>query len=332
MTAKRLPLSLAALSLPLLLAACGGGGGDVPRDDRGGGDRSASVVRNGAARSPDGVVIRYAAGGSGPAVVLVHCWCGSSDLWSETVADLVRDHSVVALDLAGHGRSGRERVDYTVAAFAGDVLATMDAADVDSAVLVGHSLGGPICLEVARLAPDRVRGVVGVDNLHMVVYPYTPEQLTGFFAPLHADFATAAAGFLRALFPAGVDSALVEQTIARMTMTPPAVGVSAIENLYRHDLAAAARVYRRPLYLVNDDKNPVNLDQWREYGVEPHVTVLHDVGHFPMLTRPGPFRADLRRAIASIEGGGPQSFGAAAKDAQLRAEQAARTAPEDQAR
>jgi len=286
-------LVLGTVSLLLVVAACGGG----DRDDA---VQGAAVIRNAATLSPDGVAIQYATGGHGPAVVLIHCWCGSSALWGETAAELVRDYTVVMLDLAGHGRSGRERRDYTMTAFAGDVLAAMDAAGVRAAVLVGHSMGGPVALEVARLAPDRVLGIVGIDNLEVVESPWTEEQYEEFLAPLRADFPTAAARFLAAMFPADADSALVAQTIGRLTAAPPAMAISAIEHLFSYDLPGAARAYRGPLYLINNDGYPVNVEQWQAYGVELHVTLMHDVGHFPMLTRPAPFRENLRRALAAI--------------------------------
>ncbi len=263
-------------------------------------DRAAP--RPGVATSPDGVAIAYTASGQGPGVVLVHCWCGNQGFWADAMADLARDHRVLAVDLAGHGRSGLAREDYTMQAFAGDVLAAMDAVGLARAVVVGHSMGGSVALAMAMQAPDRVHRIVGIDNLHVVERMFTTAQLDEFMGPFSTDFAATVSGFVRAMYPADADSAAVARASDVMTATPPAVGLSAFRNLFSFDLAAAARAYARPLHLVNDTRYPVAVDQWQAHGVEVRLTTMEDVGHFPMFTVPEQFTALLRQTVAEAWG------------------------------
>ncbi|MBV8195631.1 MAG: alpha/beta fold hydrolase [Candidatus Dormibacteraeota bacterium] len=69
---------------------------------------------------------------------------------------------VVTLDPLGHGRSDRphDMTKYSIANFAGEVLALLDHLDIDEAVIGGTSLGANITLEVAAIAPRRVRGMI----------------------------------------------------------------------------------------------------------------------------------------------------------------------------
>ncbi len=282
---------LAVVCLLAVLAACDGNEtGPVP------------AIRQGVAPSSDGVEIRYAVGGHGPAVVLVHCWGGHSGFYRETVDDLARDHTVLVLDLAGHGRSGRERTDYTMTAFADDVMTAMDAADMPRAILVGHSMGGSVCIEAARLHPERVAGIVGIDNLHQVVYDFSQAEMDAYMAPMRMNFRPAVTAQVRTMFPADADTAAIARATKSMAGMPPEIAVSAFENLFAYDLAGGARALDIPLHLVNDDARPVDVEQWREHGVEVTVTPMTAVGHFPMFTAPEAFRAKLREALEAVEG------------------------------
>jgi pimeloyl-ACP methyl ester carboxylesterase len=275
-------LALAAILLPL--AAC--------QDD--------SARRQAATLSADEVAITYAIGGRGPAVVLIHCWGCNRGFYDEAVADLARDHRVVAVDLAGHGDSGGARDDFTIEAFAADVLAVMDAERVAEAVLVGHSMGGWVAMEIARRAPGRVRGIVGIDNLHKVHHGYSQEEFDVFLDAMRADFATAAPAHIATMFPEGTDPAVVRRATASVAAMPPEAGLSAMQNTFNYDLAPAAEAYGRPLYLVLDDARPADVDQWREHGVEVRVLPMSNVGHYPMFTAPEAFQRLLRQAVTAF--------------------------------
>lgn len=258
-----------------------------------------TATRTGTATSADGVEIAYTVAGQGPAVVFVHCWCGNQTFWADAMADLARDHRVLSVDLAGHGRSGRTRDDYTMEAFAADALAAMDAAGIERAVVVGHSMGGTVALAMAKAAPARVQRIVGIDNLHRVEHLFTTEQLEAFMTPFVEDFAGAVPGFVQAMYPDDADPAAVARAADVLAATPPQVGLSAFRHLFSFDLADAAQAYARPLYLLNDTRYPVEVDQWQTHGVQVRLTTMQDVGHFPMFTEPRSFTAMLRETVTA---------------------------------
>jgi pimeloyl-ACP methyl ester carboxylesterase len=111
----------------------------------------------------DGVAIRWESYGRGePAIVFAPTWSiVHSRCWKQQIPDFARRHRVLTLDPRGNGRSGRpaDPAAYSEDRFAGDIVAVMDAAEVECAVLVGWSLGAQRTLIVAGEHPQRVRGL-----------------------------------------------------------------------------------------------------------------------------------------------------------------------------
>ncbi|MFF7333081.1 alpha/beta fold hydrolase [Streptomyces sp. NPDC008150] len=102
----------------------------------------------------------YRMAGEGPVLVLVHGIGDSSATWADLIPDLARTHTVIAPDLLGHGASDKPRADYSVAAYANGLRDLLTALGVDSATLVGHSLGGGVAMQFAYQFPERTERLV----------------------------------------------------------------------------------------------------------------------------------------------------------------------------
>ncbi|MGK2941631.1 MAG: alpha/beta fold hydrolase [Immundisolibacter sp.] len=103
-------------------------------------------------------------GEAGPPLLLVHGGGAHSHWWDFIAPWLAVDHRVAAMDLSGMGESGR-REQYQMDDFAGEALAVCDDAGFGPEVtLIGHSLGGAVCLRAAASRPERVGGLVMVDS------------------------------------------------------------------------------------------------------------------------------------------------------------------------
>ena len=112
----------------------------------------------------EGHKLSYAEYGEGPrTTVLLHGLLFNKRMHGPLAEDLAsRGHHVVTLDLLGHGRSDHpdEMWNYGMPYFARQVVGLLDHLGIDEAVVGGTSLGANVTLEVASLAPDRLRGMV----------------------------------------------------------------------------------------------------------------------------------------------------------------------------
>lgn len=104
--------------------------------------------------------LSYQVGGTGPPLVLVHGLGGAAENWVDLAPRLLERYRVLVPDLPGHGESGPGRWEPTLAGFAAAVQACAHAELSEPAVVVGHSLGGQIALELALMEPPWPRAIV----------------------------------------------------------------------------------------------------------------------------------------------------------------------------
>jgi pimeloyl-ACP methyl ester carboxylesterase len=108
----------------------------------------------------DGVRVYYETHGKGPAVVFAHGAGGHHAIWWQQIPYFRDRYTLIALDFPGFGNSDSDRGEYDVREFPSCILAVLDAAGIERAVLVGQSLGAPPSLSLAVRSPERVAGVV----------------------------------------------------------------------------------------------------------------------------------------------------------------------------
>ncbi|HEY0289471.1 MAG TPA: acetoin dehydrogenase dihydrolipoyllysine-residue acetyltransferase subunit, partial [Pseudomonas sp.] len=108
-----------------------------------------------------GRLLRYFdLGEGGTPLVLVHGFGGDLNNWLFNHQVLAAERRVIALDLPGHGESGKVLRVGDLDELSHSVLALLDHLDIASVHLAGHSMGGAVSLNIARLAPQRVASLV----------------------------------------------------------------------------------------------------------------------------------------------------------------------------
>ena len=167
-------------------------------------------------------------------------------------------------------------------------------------ILIGHSMGGEVCLEAARNLPGRVVGLIGIDTFQDFADVMTPAQIEEFTAPFKADFKAATDYFVRAMFPWGVDPGLVERIVRGMSSAPPKIAVAVFEGLFAYRPAQTLRDLRLPIRVVNSDKYPTNIEGNRKIAASFGARIMTGRGHFLHMEEPGPFNRLLGLTIDEL--------------------------------
>lgn len=265
------------------------------------GPRPASCGR-GTVVSADGTSIHYSSAGTGtPALVFVHGWCCDESYWRYQVPYFAGRYTVVTVDLAGHGSSAAGRDRYTMEAYGEDVAAVVDTLGLDSVILVGHSMGGRVNLEAALRLPGRVLALVGVDTYQDFEMQFPQAQVEQFLTAFSGDFAATTRGYVKTLFPATADSALVRTIIADMAAAPPAVGIGSMRSALTYDPVSTLNKLDLPVYCINSDRYPANEAAGKRHAKSYQVALMPGLGHFVMLEDPETFNDLLDATIRSIE-------------------------------
>ncbi|MCU7844468.1 MAG: alpha/beta hydrolase [Candidatus Thiodiazotropha sp. (ex Monitilora ramsayi)] len=255
--------------------------------------------------SKDGTPISYEIRGSGQTtLVFVHGWSCDARYWRMQWPVFSGKYRVVTLDLAGHGHSGSSRSRYTMKAFGEDVQAVVEATQSEQVILIGHSMGGAVIAEAARLMPERVKGLIGVDTLGNIEYPMTTEEYEKMAAPIKEDFESGSRQFVKPMILPGTDPALEEWILSDMASAPSSVALSAMEEMMSQYITGeAAMIFeqiRVPVISVNADLWPIDYEANRRHMASYDAIILKGADHFLMMNRPLEFNWALEQAIQTI--------------------------------
>jgi len=237
--------------------------------------------------------IAYDRAGAGePPLLFVHGWSCDRTYFEPQVRHFAARHAVIALDLRGHGESGRAAV-YDIDAFADDVLAVAADTGLQRPVVVGHSLGGLIALACAA-RPDAVRAAVLVDPA-----PVLDGRGKAFFARSVPAVAADEDGSWRAAFAARLfgpnDTARRDETIAAVRAAPLPIASATWQAIAEFDGAAVLPRVHVPVLLITAGEP--------ESGVAEQLSDVTQgrtagAGHFVQLEVPDQVTAMIERFLA----------------------------------
>lgn len=261
----------------------------------------------GAITASDGVEIRFDRVGDGsPTLIFVHGWANDRSIWDAQVAHFSTKYEVVNVDLPSFGDSGSDRERYTMASFGEDIATVIRKLDIDEAVLVGFSMGAPVVIEAANKVPERVAGVVLVDQLQDIEAKTSPEEISAtaeFFLGVAANptnEALVSGGF----YMKETDAAF--EKIAAMLEGAPRAGWedSLLEGLLwlsEHCTEAVSRV-EASIISINSDRVPTNVEAFRKYAPSFQARIIPDTGHVVMWDAPDEFNRLLEESIQELTG------------------------------
>jgi pimeloyl-ACP methyl ester carboxylesterase len=255
------------------------------------------------ALTPDNVHIEYRRWGQGdPAIVLIHGWACDWNYWQAQIDALKSKYTVVALNLAGHGASERNRSDWTIGNYGEDVATVVRQVRNRQVILVGHSMGADVALEATRRIGDRVIGIIAVDSLKSVgLPPMPPREVERQLAPFRANFIEATRSYVTAqMFEKGADPTLVQKVAYDMSLEPPAVAVPSLQSLLALDFGALLPDIHVPVLAINSDLGPTDEARIRKQLPGFKADVLEHTGVFLMMEDPRRFNPILLKDIETL--------------------------------
>ena len=262
--------------------------------------------------------------GSGPPLLLIHglsCW----QSWLENICFFARDHRVIAMDLPGFGASEPPAEPISISGYARMLDALCDALDVDSAVVVGNSMGGFIGAELAIRFPARVERLclapaIGLNMEHVRIerrrtIANRVENLLFFglaWLSVRSDLPVRRAGLRSKLLslvvahPDQLPGALVLQVIrATGRATGFAAALDAITQYPIRDRLGEIVCPTLIIWGEDDRLVPVSDATELEWLIpNSRKLIYEETGHLPMLERPARFNADVHAFLAEAPSGG----------------------------
>ena len=244
----------------------------------------------------DGAVLDVASDGSGDAIVLLHGFPLTREIWNSQWPELAKTHRVVRPDLRGMGRSNYTDGPYLMETLAGDLAAILDGMSIDRATIVGHSLGGFVALAFARMYTERVERLALVCSRLAADSP----EISGFRNDLadrlerENSIEAAVENYVPKLFS---DASLKEnpeivervRAIAR-TNFPPGAAAMLRGMAQRSDSYDIAADLAMPVLIVAGAADKVvPLDEaqaMRDAFPAARLAVMERSGHLPMLEEP----------------------------------------------
>lgn len=261
-----------------------------------------TVAMTGKVGSFDSVPIAYSSTGSGElALVFIHGGFADQSFWKEQIEALSERFQVVTLDLAGHGASGNRHGEWTMDAYGEDVRSVVTALGLDSVILVGNSLGGPVSLVAAKKLPGIVRGLVAVDTFQDIQREWPEEQREAFMQGLQDDFPAACRGMVKQLLLPDTASELYAWIEDKMCSFDPEVAPRVAEGIVVFDQRAEFVAAEVPIRAILGQVVPLNLEGNRQLRPGFAAVVMEGCGHYPQLERPEEFNQHLLAFVEEID-------------------------------
>ncbi len=190
--------------------------------------------------APDGVPLYYEDYGDGKVILLIHAWTMNAEYWwQKNMPELSNSHRVVALDVRGHGLSGKTDEGHRLDQYARDVRHLLGALELAEVTMVGWSMGTSIILSyLAQFGADGIRSLAFVEQSPRYLsapdweYPlgggYYPEDLATFNQNLRFDRPRAAKRFIGSMFAEPPPAETIDEMYAETMKTPTAVAINIV--------------------------------------------------------------------------------------------------------
>jgi pimeloyl-ACP methyl ester carboxylesterase len=236
-------------------------------------------------------IIHYETFGRGEPIIFVHGWLGSWRYWVPVMEDLANEYRTYALDLWGFGDSDKGREQYDVQSYVDMLIAFLDQLGIDSAPLIGHTLGAAVVARLAAQYPGRVSKLLAVG------LPLTSEAINRKLLTAGSNDTLARLFWHRQRPYAEIEASLPKTSKNAIALT--------IQAVARLDFRETLEEIDVPVLTVYGDRdsviNPAQADELESDHYAARAIVLSGAHHFPMLDQTARF-GRLLRDFMDLEG------------------------------
>jgi non-heme chloroperoxidase len=243
---------------------------------------------------------------AGTPVIFLHGVTDSHRSWELVFPYLDPSLRAIALTQRGHGEASKPEAGYSSSDLAGDVAEVMDALEIPSAVIVGHSMGSFAAQRFAIEYPDRIAGLILVGSFATCadnegVKQFVAEAVDPLTDPIPAEFA---AEFQSSTFFKPISGEFVAQAIAESLKAPARVWKAACRSMIETDHRPLLdRIKARTLLIWGDQDAYFGIDEQERLlaGIAGSwLEVYTGIGHAPHWEAPERTAADIEKFVKSL--------------------------------
>jgi pimeloyl-ACP methyl ester carboxylesterase len=252
--------------------------------------------------SADGVKIVFNQQGNGkPAIIFVHGWSNNKSIWDTQVAHFSEKYKAIAVDLAGSGESGNNRINWTMSAFGDDIVAIIDKLKLNKVVLVGFSMGAPVVVEAAAKVPENISGVILVDDLMNIETNYPPEMIH-LYDSIMMDLISkptiekTEGTFFKTNIQENFNRVLA-MLHKNTSMTGSRESLLEYFKWLNENCIETLKKVKAPVIAINSDSEPTNVEAFRKYVPSFQAKIIPGVGHVVFWDAPDEFNRLLEESI-----------------------------------
>ena len=239
--------------------------------------------------------------GDGPAIVLIHGGSASSVFWRKQLEGLSSRFRVIALDNRGHGRSEKTEAGHTIASYARDVEHLIRRLDLSQVVLVGWSMGFPVCLSyVEQFGHSGLAGLVDVDHKPHLG---TEADLQVRVRAVEADRPRLHRERLLDFFAAPPAPSVVDVMMEAFLQTPTSTYLQTLVDVWRRDFTAVFPTIDVPVLIVTSEHGQLGETTARRIAQaipDARVSVFPHCGHLLFWEEPERFNREVSAFVLSL--------------------------------
>jgi len=225
--------------------------------------------------------------------------------WKNQITFFNKKYKVIALDLAGHGKSTHNRTDWTIPKFGRDITQIIQKLSLKNVILVGHSVGADIMLEATNENNSKIIGVVIIDYFKNVGFELPENVIDQIVTNLKTDFQKTNEQYVnQALITHNTNQEIKERVLSDFKVMKQNIGIAMNENFLHYSKRETELLKNNlyKLYLINVDYSPTNTDSLNNIIENNYeLKLINGTCHYPMIENPEKFNLELQKILLQIK-------------------------------